>query len=73
VCSLVERYRALADENGRLRRELEQREGRVRTLDDQLLEMNQRRQDATKRIDDLIAQIDQIDARLESASGARAD
>ncbi len=63
----------LASENVRLRSELEQRELRVRSLDDELLEMNQRRQDATKRIDDLIAQIDQIDARLESASGARAD
>lgn len=70
--SLVERYQALVGENARLRQELEERGGRVRVLDDQILEMNQRRQDAAKRIDDLIAQIDQIDAQLESASASRA-
>ena len=36
----------------------------MRTLDGELLEMNQRRQDAAKRIDDLISQIDRIDASL---------
>jgi hypothetical protein len=36
----------------------------VQSLEDRLLELNQLRQDAVKRIDDLIAQIDQLDARL---------
>jgi hypothetical protein len=40
------------------------RESRLQSLDDRLIELNQVRQDAVKRIDDLIAQIDQLDARL---------
>ena len=62
--ALLNRYRAVQEENRKLGRALEEREGRVRTLDGQLLEMNQRRQDAAKRIDDLLSQIDRIDAEL---------
>ena len=65
--TLLGRYRALQEENRRLGRTLEEREVRVRALDGQLLEMNQRRQDAAKRIDDLLSQIDRIDAELGSA------
>lgn len=53
------RQRALRAENVRLRALLEEREHL-------LLDLNQRRQDASKRIDDLIAQIDALDARFES-------
>jgi hypothetical protein len=55
----VARQRALRAENVRLRALLEEREHL-------LLDLNQRRQDASKRIDDLIAQIDALDARFES-------
>lgn len=55
----MERHRALRAENARLRALLEEREHL-------LLDLNQRRQDASKRIDDLIAQIDELDARFES-------
>jgi chromosome segregation ATPase len=68
VRSLVEKYRVLQRENASLRADLEGRESRIRSLDDQILEMNQNRQDAAKRIDDLIAQIDQLDARLSGFS-----
>ena len=39
-------------------------EARVRTLDEQVLEMNQVRQDVAKRLDDLVTQIDDLDAQL---------
>lgn len=65
---LVEKYRVLQSENASLRADLEGRESRIRSLDDQILEMNQSRQDAAKRIDDLIAQIDQLDARFGVSS-----
>jgi hypothetical protein len=59
----VERQRALRAENVRLRALLEEREHL-------LLDLNQRRQDASKRIDDLIARIDELDARFESEASA---
>jgi chromosome segregation ATPase len=64
----VEKYRALQGENASLRADLEGRDSRIRSLDDQILEMNQNRQDAAKRIDDLIAQIDQLDERFSASS-----
>jgi len=68
VRSLVEKYRVLQGENASLRADLEERDSRVRSLDDRILEMNQNRQDAAKRIDDLIAQIDQLDERFSASS-----
>jgi predicted nuclease with TOPRIM domain len=68
VRSLVEKFRVLQAENAALRTELEGRDSRIRSLDDRILEMNQGRQDAAKRIDDLIAQIDQLDARFDARS-----
>ena len=44
----------------------------MRRLDEQLLESNQRRQDAAKRLDDLLSQIDRLDARLGSSAPAHA-
>jgi chromosome segregation ATPase len=67
VRSLVEKYRVLQTENTSLRAELDERDSRIRSLDDQILEMNQNRQDAAKRIDDLIAQLDQLDARFSAS------
>jgi len=64
----VEKFRVLQAENAALRTELEGRDSRIRSLDDRILEMNQGRQDAAKRIDDLIAQIDQLDARFDARS-----
>ena len=61
VEGLVERYRELRAENERMRGELADRE-------QQLAELSQQRGDARKRIDALIAQIEAIDARLESGS-----
>jgi peptidoglycan hydrolase CwlO-like protein len=68
VRSLVDKYRVLQGENASLRVDLEGRDSRIRSLDDQILEMNQNRQDAAKRIDDLIAQIDHLDERFSASS-----
>jgi uncharacterized protein YhaN len=67
VVALAAAYRRQCAENAGLRRELEQRAQRIRALDGKLLEANQRRQDVAKRIDELIAQIDQLDASFERA------
>ena len=64
VRALAESRRQAVRENAALREELEEKNGRIRTLEDQLLEGNQRRQDVVKRIDDLIAQMDQLDQQL---------
>jgi chromosome segregation ATPase len=53
-------------ENVALRRELEHKSQRIRALDGKLLEANQKRQDVAKRIDELIAQIDQLDSSFDS-------
>ena len=66
VVALVGRHEKLRSENAALRRDLFEREQRIRNLDEQLLEANQRRQDVGKHIDELIAQIDQLDAQFES-------
>jgi len=66
VTALVERHRGAVLENARLRELLEEREQRLRVAEEQILGLNQRRQDVAKRIDDLIAQI----ALLESQLGA---
>jgi chromosome segregation ATPase len=55
---LLERHRALRAECARLERLLVERDAKLR-------ELNQRRQDALKRIDELIAQIDRLDVGRE--------
>lgn len=64
VEGLVESRQRLQRENQALRRDLESRERRIRVLEGQLLEANQKRKDVAKRIDELITQIDFLDARL---------
>ena len=51
-------------ENAVLRHELAEKRQRIRTLDGQLLEANQRRRDVTKRVDDLIAQVDHLESQF---------
>jgi chromosome segregation ATPase len=65
---------ALVDQNARLRLERDSQRGeveglldRIRVLEGQIREANQRRQDVAKRIDELIAQIDSLDAQLAAA------
>jgi hypothetical protein len=66
VKALVEAHQRLRREHGALQADAEKKGVRIRTLEGQLLEANQRRQDVAKRIDELIAQIDQLDGQLTS-------
>ena len=70
MAALVGRHEHLRNENAALRRDLFEKEKSIRNLDEQLLEANQRRQDVGKHIDELIAQIDQLDAQFESQEEA---
>ena len=65
VRTLVDRHRALALEREQLRARLTQRDARVRALDTQLVQLNQTRRDAAKRIDELVAQLDHVQAEVE--------
>jgi hypothetical protein len=50
-----------------MRRRLEQKSQRIRSLEGQLLEANQRRKDVAKRVDEMIAQLDHLDRQLGAA------
>ncbi len=65
VRTLVERHRVLAAEHAKLREGIKERDGRIKALDSKLVGLNQTRRDAAKRIDDLIAQIEHVEAELE--------
>ena len=67
VRALIVQQEALREELSTLRGDLGERNHRIRVLETQLLEANQRRQDTSKRIDELIAQLDQLDAQLANA------
>jgi peptidoglycan hydrolase CwlO-like protein len=64
VRSLVDRHRALTAHQKQLRERVAQREARIKTLDAQLVQSNQRRRDAAKRIDELVAQLDRVEAEI---------
>jgi chromosome segregation ATPase len=64
VRKLVERQRTLASSQKQLRERVAQRDARIKLLDAQLVESNQRRRDAAKRIDELIAQLDRVEAEV---------
>ena len=67
VAALVGAHRELSAENAGLRVKLEEKARGIRSLEGQLLEANQKRQDVSKRIDEMIAQLDHLDAQLASA------
>ena len=67
VGALAAQHEALRNELHALRGDLGERNHRIRVLETQLLEANQRRQDSIKRVDELIAQLDQLDAQLASS------
>ena len=73
VRTLVERHRALSAERTQLRERLVQRDARIKTLDAQLVQLNQTRRDAAKRIDELVAQLDRVQQEIERRAGAPAE
>jgi len=64
---LVAQHESLRKELRAMRTDLGERNHRIRQLEAQLLEANQRRQDTCKRVDELIAQLDQLDAQLANS------
>ena len=60
VRKLVEQLQATQLQNQELQRDLETRESRVHELEAEVLAVNQRRQDALKRIDDLVQLVDRV-------------
>ena len=73
VRDLVEKHMALSREHSTLRHTLSEREARLRSLDARVRELNQVRQDAVKRIDDLIAQLGSVEEQLERRQGSVAE
>ena len=67
IAELVDAHRELAAENAGLRVKLEEKSRSIRSLEGQLLEANQKRQDVSKRIEEMVAQLDHLDAQLASA------
>ena len=73
VRALVERHRALAATHKQLRERVAQRDARIRSLDAQLVQSNQLRRDAAKRVDELLAQLDRVESEVSrrlSSGGA---
>lgn len=64
VRALVDEHRRLRQENTALREDVRQQGASLRSLEGQLLAANQRRQDVSKRIDELIAQVAQLDEQF---------
>ncbi len=67
VSALADALGAQGEENADLRSQFDQNAQRIRTLEGQLLEANQRRQDVAKRVEELITQLDHLDGELEGA------
>lgn len=64
VETLIVRFAALRDENAAFGAELHARADRIAKLEAELQRMQESRSDVTARIDELIAQIDQLEGRL---------
>jgi septal ring factor EnvC (AmiA/AmiB activator) len=64
VGELVGRHAALRDENAKLAVELAARDRRIEELEGELRRVNHSRREASRRIDEMIAQIDQLEGRL---------
>ena len=67
VAALVEQHERMQKSTRELRTGIRERDERIRRLEEELLEANQRRKDVGKRIDELIGQIDQIEAGLQAS------
>ena len=69
VSLLLDERLRLQNENATLRDQLEEGNQRLGRLDEELLDLNQRRRDAMKRLDDVIAQLDELETRVASREG----
>lgn len=64
IHGLVDRQRALGLSESGLRRDLETSDRRIRVLEEEVRDLNQQRCDVAKRIDDLVAQLERLEADL---------
>jgi hypothetical protein len=64
VQALAERYAGVRDENAKLARDVAERDRRIAELESEARRQNQRRRDVALRIDELVAQIEQLEGRL---------
>ncbi|MBW2420736.1 MAG: hypothetical protein JRH19_19495 [Deltaproteobacteria bacterium] len=69
VCALLDERSRLQSENDALRDQFEERDQRVGRVEEELRDLNQRRRDAMKRLDDVIAQLDALETELVSRVG----
>jgi septal ring factor EnvC (AmiA/AmiB activator) len=67
VAALADECRAQRALNAQLGAQIDSQRQRVRSLEGQLLEANQKRQDVGKRLDELIAQIDHLEGEFDGA------
>ena len=72
VAELVDSRRQLQAENANLRQQVHEQGQRLQGVENRLLDANQRRQDALKRIDDLIARLEQIDLQFGADASGQA-
>ena len=73
VRDLVERHLALRKECSTLQRTVAERDARLRSMDARVRELNQSRQDAVKRLDELLAQLARVEEQIERRQGPRAE
>jgi hypothetical protein len=64
VQALAERYAGLRDENAKLALDVAERDQRIAELESETRRQSQRRRDVALRIDQLVAQIEQLEGRL---------
>jgi chromosome segregation ATPase len=64
VDALIARCETLSAEHGQLRQAVKERDARIKGLEAQLVDSNQTRRDAAKRIDDLLSQLDRVEAEV---------
>lgn len=64
VAGLVERKQALESENAELLTALRDRDQKIRGLELRILEMGQRREDAIKQLNELIAHVEGLEAQF---------
>jgi septal ring factor EnvC (AmiA/AmiB activator) len=64
VQALGERHAGLLDQNAKLARDVAERDARIAELEAELRGQVQTRREVTRRIDDLIGQIDQLEGRI---------
>lgn len=70
VRELLARHEALAADRSELRARIAARDARIKALDAKLVELNHARRDAAKQIDELVVQLERVEAEVARRLGA---